>query len=65
MNKNSCHWASSSHVPEVESLSREVVLLPAAKNIFGDGVKVVTTVLVAVVVVVVTGEVSGRVVMRG
>ena len=58
-------WASSSHVPEVESLSREVVMLPAAKNISGDGVEVVTTVLVAVIVVVVTGEASRRVVMRG
>ena len=58
-------WASSSHVPQVESLSREVVMLPAAKNISGNGVEVVSTVLVAVIVVVVTGEASRRVVMRG
>ena len=58
-------WTSSSHVPEVESLSREVVKLPATKDISGDGVEVVGTVLVAVVVVIVTGEASFRVVMRG
>ena len=58
-------WASSSNVPEVESLSREVVMLPAAKDIIGYRVEIVTTVLVAVIVDVVTGEAFCRVVMRG
>ena len=58
-------WASSSCVPEVESLSGEVVMLPAAKDISGDRVEVVTTVLVAVIVIVLAGEASHRIVMRG
>ena len=58
-------WTSSSHIPVVESVSREVVMLPAAKDIIGDRVEVVTAVLVAVIVVVVAGEASRRVVMRG
>ena len=46
-------WAPSPHVPGVESVSREVVMLPAAKNIVGDGIEIVSTMNVAVIVVVV------------
>ena len=58
-------WASSSHVPVVESVSREVVMLPATKDIIGDRIEVVTAVLVAVIVVVVAGEGAHRVGMSG
>jgi hypothetical protein len=58
-------WTSSSHVPAVQSVSGEVVMLPAAKDIIGDRIEVVTAVLVAVIVVVVAGEGARRVGMRG
>ena len=49
-------WASCPGVPVVQCFFREVVVLPPAKDISGDGVKVVTAVLVAVIVVVEAGE---------
>ena len=59
-------------VPVVESFTRESVMLPAAKDIIGDGVEIVTGVLVAIIVVVVAGEAvalvavcGGRVVVAG
>ena len=39
---------SSSHIPVAEGVSREVVMLPATKDICGDGVEIVTAVLVKV-----------------
>ena len=50
------------HVPGVESVAREVVMLPAAQDLCGDWVEIVTTVLVAVIVVVVAGEAAHSVV---
>merc|ERR1739838_645264 len=44
------------HVSEVKSVSREVVMFPAAKDIIGDGVEVVSTVFVTIIVVVTAGE---------
>jgi len=59
-------------VPVVESFARESVMLPAAKDIIGDGVEIVTGVLVAIIVIVVAGEAvalvavsGGRVVVAG
>ena len=49
------NWASRPLVPVVDCVSREVVMFPAAKDIIGDGVEVVTTVFNTVIVVV-TGE---------
>ena len=48
--------ALSPAIPVVESLSREVVMLPATKDICGDGIEIVTAVLVAIIVVVTAGE---------
>ena len=45
-----------SHVPAVESLSREVVMFPAAKDITGAWVEVVSTVFVTIIEVVTGGE---------
>merc|ERR1739838_132201 len=47
------------HIPEVESISREVVMFPAAKDIIGDGIEVVITVFVTIIVVVTAGEAVG------
>ena len=58
-------WASCTLVPEVHCVSREVVMFPAAKDIIGDGVEVVSTVLVTVIVIVTTGETVGRIVASG
>jgi len=44
------------HVPEVEGVSREAVVFPTAENIIGDGVEIVSTVLVAIIVVIMAGE---------
>ena len=44
--------AGGPDVPLSESLLAEVVMLPAAQDILGDGVEVVTAVLVTVIVVV-------------
>ena len=59
-------------VPVVESVARQSVMLPAAKDIIGDGVEITTGVLVAIIVVVVAGEAvalvavcGGRVVVAG
>jgi len=48
--------ALGSHVPVVESVSREVVMFPAAQDIIGDGVEVVRKVFVAIIEVVTTGK---------
>ena len=48
-------------VPVVESVSREVVMLPATKDICGDGVEIVTAVLVAIIVVVAGGKAIHRI----
>jgi hypothetical protein len=52
-------------VPVVESLSRAVVMLPATKDICGDGIEIVTAVLVAIIVVVTAGEGLARIGMIG
>ena len=57
-------WASRPRVSVVEGVSREVVMFPVAKDIIGDGVEVVTTVLVTVRVVVTGEECVHRVIMR-
>ena len=49
-------WASCPGVPVVQCFCGEVVVLPATKDISGDGVEIVTAVLVAVIIVVVAGE---------
>jgi len=53
--------AGGPDVPLSESLLAEVVMLPAAQDILGDGVEVVTAVLVTVIVVVADGETVRRV----
>ena len=53
----SCHKRTLCPVvPVVESVSREVVMLPVAENIGTDWVEIVARVLVAVIEVVVAGE---------
>jgi hypothetical protein len=42
-------WTPSTVIPGVEGVGREVVMLPATKDICSDGVEVVTAVLVTVV----------------
>ena len=42
--------AGGPYIPLSESLLAEVVMLPAAQDILGDGVEVVTAVLVTVIV---------------
>jgi len=44
------------HIPVVESVSREVVMFPAAQDIIGDMVVVVREVFVAIIEVVTTGK---------
>ena len=58
-------WASCTLVPEVHCVSREVVMFPAAKDIIGDGVEVVTTVFVTVIVVVTARKTFCRIVASG
>merc|ERR1712106_287636 len=45
----------------IESLRTEVEMFPAAKDILGDGVEVVTPMLVTIIVVVTAGEAVHRV----
>ena len=59
------NWASRPLVPVVDCVSREVVMFPAAKDIIGDGVEVVSTVFVTVIVVVTAGETVSRIVASG
>jgi len=54
----------STMVSLIESLRTEVVMFPAAKDILGDGVEVVTPMLVTIIVVVTAGEAVHRVVGR-
>ena len=53
--------ALGSDVPGVQSVCREVVMLPSAKDIIGDGIEIVTAVLVAIIVVVVKGKAIHRI----
>jgi len=46
------------HVPVVEGVTREVVVFPTAKDIIGDGVEIVSTMLVTIIVVIVAGKAS-------
>ena len=48
--------ALGSDVPGVQSVCREVVMLPSAKDIIGDGIEIVRRVLVTIIVVVTAGE---------
>ena len=51
-------------VPLIQGLRAEVVMLPATQDILGDGVEIVTAMLVTIIVVVTARETISRVFAR-
>ena len=51
-------------VPLIQGLRAEVVMPPATQDILGDGVEIVTAMLVTIIVVVTDGETISRVFAR-